>query len=217
MIFGQGMTEHNEYFREPLPSLGRMMVFIDGENLVFRYESMIKDDAEPSTLIDYEPKTFVWRANSIKPELNTILRANYYTYVTGDDNKVNEIKTKIKNLNFHNYSTQYHNISVKQLPNNLTPVVFKKTKGEKAKGVDIQMSVDILTHVFRNNIDIVYLVSGDGDYLPVLQEAVRMGKQVYVAAFSSGLNESLVTIADKFRLLDPIYFKLPKQENNGNE
>jgi len=81
------------------------------------------------------------------------------------------------------------------------------------------MSVDILTHVFRNNIDIVYLVSGDGDYLPVLQEAVRIvkGKQVYVAAFSSGLNESLVTIADKFRLLDPIYFKLPKQENNGNE
>lgn len=211
------MPGYQEAIREPLPSLGRMMVFIDGENLVFRYESMIENGSEPLTLIDYEPKTFVWRANSIKPELNTILRANYYTYASGDDNKINRIKSKIKNLSFHNYSTQYYNISVKQLPNNLTPVVFKKTKGKKAKGVDIQICVDMLTHVFRNNIDVVYLVSGDGDYLPVLQEVVRMGKQVYVAAFSSGLNESLVTIADKFRSLDPIYFKLSKQVDSGNE
>jgi len=75
----------------------------------------------------------------------------------------------------------------------------------------------MLTHVFRNNIDVVYLVSGDGDYMPVLQEAVRMGKQVYVAAFSSGFNESLVTIADEFRSLDTIYFILPKQVDHGNK
>ena len=68
MIFGQGMAGHNDYFREPLPFLGRMMVFIDSENLVVRYEAMIEKGADPLTLIDYEPKTFVWRADSIKPQ-----------------------------------------------------------------------------------------------------------------------------------------------------
>ena len=69
------------------------------------------------------------------------------------------------------------------------------------------MTVDILTHTFQNNIDIVYLLSGDGDYIPLINEVMRAGKQVYVAAFSSGLSPKLKTVADKFTLLDDLYFE----------
>lgn len=89
----------------------------------------------------------------------------------------------------------------------LYPKVFHKNKKErKSKGVDIQMTIDILTHVFQNNLDVVYLVSGDGDYKPIIEECIRYGKQVYIAAFSSGLNKSLKNIADVFIDLDPVYF-----------
>jgi uncharacterized protein (TIGR00288 family) len=93
-----------------------------------------------------------------------------------------------------------------QIPSNLYPKVFRKYKNKKAKGVDIQMTVDILTHVYQNNLEVVYLVSGNGDYLPVIEEVIRKGKQVYLAAFSSGLNKTLVHYVDKFINLDDVYF-----------
>jgi len=59
----------------------------------------------------------------------------------------------------------------------------KKKKEAKSKGVDIQMTVDILSQIYLDNIDTVYLIAGDGDYLPIISEVIRMGKQVYLAAF----------------------------------
>ncbi|MEK0338540.1 MAG: NYN domain-containing protein, partial [Nitrosopumilus sp.] len=76
----------------------------------------------------------------------------------------------------------------------------------KSKGVDIQMTVDILSNVYKNNIDTVYLVSGDGDYKPVIDEVIRNGKHIYLAAFSDGLNPNLRHSVDKFIDLDKIYF-----------
>jgi uncharacterized LabA/DUF88 family protein len=52
----------------------------------------------------------------------------------------------------------------------------------------------------------VYLASGDGDYLPLLQEVMRRGKQVEVLAFSSGLNEQLTYSVDRFLSLDEVFF-----------
>ena len=45
------------------------------------------------------------------------------------------------------------------------------------------MTVDILSQIYLDNIDTVYLIAGDGDYLPIISEVIRMGKQVYLAAF----------------------------------
>ena len=63
---------------------------------------------------------------------------------------------------------------------------MKRTKRqEKSKGIDIQMTVDILVNSHRNNLDTVYIITGDGDFVPVLEEVKRLGKRIYVAAFSS--------------------------------
>ncbi|MBP2031209.1 uncharacterized LabA/DUF88 family protein [Methanohalophilus levihalophilus] len=193
---------------QPTPSYRRMMVFVDGENLVFNYQSSLKNGRRPTPSVQHEQDVFVWNINSvINPQLHEIIRANYYTYFTGSDETYEVIVDKIKNL-------AYMKPDKSRLPNNLYPVVFKKPKkSAQSKGVDIQMTVDILSQVYNNNIDTVYLFAGDGDYLPIIKEAIRMGKQVYLAAFSHGLNKKLVNKVDQFHLLDNIYFEpIPQDE-----
>nr|WP_314623751.1 NYN domain-containing protein [uncultured Noviherbaspirillum sp.] len=189
----------------PLPALGKMMVFIDGENLVTRYEDMVGQKWEPNEeKIQHRKDVFVWDSTSLVSNLHTILRATYYTYVQGSPEAVADVEATIKSFTFHNYSPPGARFG--HLPNRLTPCVFSKPKGRKAKGVDIQLTVDILTHAYQNNCDTIHLMSGDGDYLPVLQEVQRLGKQVVVSAFSSGLNSRLRLMADCFYCLDSWYF-----------
>jgi len=203
----------------PAPPLGRMMAFIDGENLLFRYQEMLKKGMIPRDDIVHKKEAIVWSKNTIRPFWNVIKRATYYTYIIGDDEKISEINKLIKTLVFN----QYHVYNMRQpikIPEHLTPCIFKKHRNKKAKGVDIQMTVDILTNIYQDNLDTIFLVSGDGDYLPVIQEALRKGKQVYLSAFSSGLNEQMVHIVDEFIKLDYIYFKsddlLRTEKQKGN-
>lgn len=183
-----------------MPSFGRMMVFVDGENIVFRYQSMIKKGFKPKNSVKHVPDVYVWCPNTVEPGLNEIIRTTYYTYVVGDDKRFLDMQTDLKSLTFNSHSDS-------RMPNNLYPCIFKKSKrSAKSKGVDIQMTVDILSNVYKNNIDTVYLVSGDGDYKPVIDEVIRNGKHIYLAAFSDGLNPNLRHSVDKFIDLDKIYF-----------
>lgn len=185
----------------PMPAFRRMMVFIDGENITFSYQRLLDKNHSPKNSVKHSENVYVWEENSIQfPGLHNIIRANYYTYATGSDENIKEINTEIKSLFYRKHTDS-------PLPNYLYPVVFKKEKKEaQSKGVDIQMTVDILSNIYRDNIDTVYLIAGDGDYLPIIDEAIRMGKQVYLSAFSEGLNPKLEHKVDQFFLLDGIYF-----------
>ena len=209
------------YPQSPLPTLGRMMVFIDGENLVGRYQDMVGKGATPSGKvvlkdvvvenrkndIIYEPDVFVWKSTTIQPDLNVVIRATYYTYVTGDDQRKSEVEARIKELDFKQYDPPAPYWLYPGLLNKLHPIVFKKLKKQKkTKGVDIQMTVDILSNLYKDTMDVAYLVAGDGDYLPVIQEVMRNGKQLFLAALSEGLSPFLRNVADKFIDLDSIYF-----------
>ncbi len=184
-----------------MPSFRRMMVFIDGENIVFSYQKLLENGRSPKDSVKHSPDVYAWEENSIiNPGLHNIIRANYYTYATGDEKKINKVKTEIKSLLYRKHSDS-------PLPNYIHPIVFKKAKKEaKTKGVDIQMTVDILSQIYHDNIDTVYLIAGDGDYLPIISEIIRMGKQIYLSAFSEGLSPKLEHKVDQFYLLDDIYF-----------
>ena len=79
--------------------------------------------------------------------------------------------------------------------------VFKKEKhNQKSKGVDITLARDFLANAFMNNYDAV-LIAGDADYLPIVNEAKRMGKLVYIIFFhgeGSGLSRKLHIASDQF-------------------
>jgi uncharacterized LabA/DUF88 family protein len=57
--------------------------------------------------------------------------------------------------------------------------------------------VDSLTLAFNNGIDIAFLITGDGDYVPLIEALMRAGKRVYLAALSDGLNSRLPNIVNK--------------------
>jgi uncharacterized LabA/DUF88 family protein len=83
------------------------------------------------------------------------IRANYYTSLTGNDLKILSVKQALRALGFH-------------------PEVFKKVRREeKAKGVDIALVKDFLSHAFLDNYDVAVLVAGDWDYVPLITEVKR--------------------------------------------
>lgn len=192
--------------RDPVPPLGRMMVFIDGENLVARYQAMVKGGRKPMLSVKHLKDTYVWDSPSIWPGLNVVLRATYYTYTVGSLDLVDKVAGELRSFQFRQYSIIGEQCTT-YLVQTLYPKVFTKPKNRSGKGVDIQMTVDVLTNVYQNNLDTVYLVSGDGDYAPLIQEAQRMGKHVVVAALSSGLSPKLKLITDSFFDLDNVYFE----------
>lgn len=202
MIFGHMPTmppwEASRYARPTR----RIMIFVDGENLVARYQDMMRDGYVPQEDTFHIPDVAVWRHGFTHlAEYHEILRVTYYTYVVGDDNKVKEVREAIKKQNF-----MQHRAS--RLPNSLTPCVFKKESRErKAKGVDIQICVDILNHVYRHNTEAILLLSGDGDYEPLIDEVLRNGVQVFLAAFSKGLSPRLRDKVDQLYELDGTTWK----------
>lgn len=66
-----------------MPQLDRMMIFIDGENLVFRYQAMLKEGYVPANKrVEHELDVFVWN-KSMPPRMGNykILRSTYYVTV----------------------------------------------------------------------------------------------------------------------------------------
>lgn len=175
----------------------RMMIFVDGENLVLRYQKTLEQGRIPSDGLFHLQNVAIW-----KPEFaqlarhHEILRVTYYTYVVGDENKVAEVENAIRQLKFSKHMASL-------LPDSVTPCVFKKTdRSRSGKGVDIKLCVDVLSHVYRGNTDAILLMSGDGDYEPLITEVLRNGVQVFLSAYSSGLNPRLRNLVDAFWELD---------------
>jgi len=185
----------------------RMMYFIDGENLVLRYQAMKAKGYIPYSTVIHQQDEYLWAQNIWTPGDHRIVRAYYYSSVSGDDDKIQAVTQRVKQFPIR---SNVPDGSAKTL----NPCIFKKPKKSmKAKGVDIQMTVDILTHIYQDNLDTLCLFSGDGDYRPILNEAIRNGKHVYVAAFSEGLNPIMRQLADEMIELDPVFFEPNKQTN----
>ena len=190
------------------------MFFIDGENLVIRYQDMVKKGHKPLNGILHERDIYVWHSDIIKNQIRNILRVTYYTYATGAEEKLLDIKKQIQSIQYQfsgeksGGGGRYSGPSQPRGMGNVIPCVFrKKQQSAKRKGVDIQMTIDMLNSSLMENVDALYLFSGDGDFVPLIREVMRRGKQVYVMALSDGLNPELQVTADGFGLLDSKIFQ----------
>lgn len=167
------------------------MVFVDGENLTIRGQKLAEE--QHLTIPGdgcWKRDVYLWR-NGWAPRQNlawggvwdamgaVATRAHYYTSSSGADDIQLEIRERLVALGFQ-------------------AEVFKKVGGVKSKGVDIALTKDMLAHAFLDNYDLALLVSGDGDYVPLVQEVKRLGKLVSVAAFASSLSPALRLSADHF-------------------
>jgi uncharacterized LabA/DUF88 family protein len=83
-----------------------------------------------------------------------------------------------------------------------TPKVFTKPDGDrKSKAVDIAFTTDVLSHAYQDNYDAAFLIAGDEDYVPLIDELKHHGRVVIVGFLSgeeSGLSPKLRLAADAF-------------------
>jgi uncharacterized LabA/DUF88 family protein len=68
--------------------------------------------------------------------------------------------------------------------------------GAKKADWDVGLAVDAI--VFSEKVDSIVLVSGDGDFLPLVQYLKMKGVYVEIAAFSETASSKIVEVADNF-------------------
>lgn len=68
--------------------------------------------------------------------------------------------------------------------------------GAKKADWDVGITVDAIR--IAPTLDVIVLVSGDGDFIPLVQYLQNQGKQVEVAAFRETASSALVDVVDNF-------------------
>ena len=185
----------------------KVMGFVDGENLVFRYQAMCKEGAVPKANVIHVPDVVVWHPSITENMYGEFVRISFYQTVVGAEERINEAKQAICDIEYA-FEGSETSRDEPYYCGNLVPRVFKKeNKNSKTKSVDINLTVDMLRHAINGPIDVLFLLSGDGDYLPLVDEASRHGKQVWLAAFSNGFNKNLRFAVDEFFCLDKYFFE----------
>jgi len=76
------------------------------------------------------------------------------------------------------------------------------------KGIDVQLTTDMLTHGFKNNYDVAILVAGDNDFVGAMQAVKDYGKHVEVALFGrETTSQQLRSVADKIITINSRFLK----------
>lgn len=183
-----------DFLTLPTDSRERVEIFIDGSNL---YHSMREECGK-------EKLDFFKFARLLSNGRKTI---RSYVYVSMVDAQITGSAIASSQLAFVNKIREIPYLTV-----TTTKLKYKKVKnGGKfqfvpyEKGVDIRIATDMLTGALRNCYDTAILVSGDGDFAPVLEEIKRAGKQLENATFKSVRSDALVNASD-------LYIELSKHE-----
>ncbi len=182
----------------------KSIILVDGENLVFRYQDMLKSGRTPIDGVVHIKDTFVWHPKFLSVYgQRDIVRVSYYTTVVGDEKKFEEIQNSISESEYSITS-----LTGIDLVGTLVPHIFKKKRnGAKTKSVDINLTIDALRYAYGDSIDQIIIMSGDGDYVPLLREVMARGKMVQTYAFSSGLNKYIKYNVDDLMVIDDEFFK----------
>jgi uncharacterized LabA/DUF88 family protein len=177
----------------------KVVIFLDAGNL-FHASNYLK------LKIDYKKLI-----NLLKRD-RWLLRAYFYTGIpTPDINLPKEYREQWrKQQNFLN-ELQNLGIKVKTMPLKKTPEGFIE------KGVDILLATDMLSLAYRNAYDTAILVSGDSDYIPVVEMVQQLGKRVENASFKKTSSYELRKVCDDFILLDKYLDKFTEPLNKPKE
>lgn len=86
-----------------------------------------------------------------------------------------------------------------------TDIGFGTIRGRprRQKQVDGLIAVDMLAGVFTSLFQIAILVTGDSDFVPIVEEVRRRGAMVVVAALEAMLSDELRRAADRIWPIEP--------------
>lgn len=162
------------------------MVFVDGENFAVRFGAEIEDNA-PQSHVQYRKDVYVW-SSALAYALNKyeVVRKYYFTALRGDTDAIHAVENELRNAEIE------------------APRVFKRTKARSSKRVDIALATEFLMHAYRDNFDVAVLVSGDEDFVPVVDAVASLGKRVIMWSLSSGRSKLLASACDYSIDISPI-------------
>ena len=178
----------------------RVAIFIDAGNM-FHASNYLK------VKIDYKKLI-----NLLKRD-RWLLRAYFYTGIPRQDmiqEREDLFQQWKKQEGFLN-ELQKLGIKVKTMPLKKTP------EGYIEKGVDVLLATDMVSLAFRDAYDTAILVSGDSDYVPVVEEIQELGKRVENASFKRTSSYELRKVCDSFLLLDNLAHKFTTPLNKPKQ
>jgi uncharacterized LabA/DUF88 family protein len=112
-----------------------------------------------------------------------LVRASAYAPITDDP------QAKLENQRFvHHFLGHEYRIITKPLK--------RFADGSMKANFDIELAIDILT--MSERLDVVVLMSGDGDFRRLVELIASRGVRVEVAAFSETASAELKAVADKY-------------------
>ncbi len=113
------------------------------------------------------------------------------------DAKYNERDGRYDSQNaFFNKLRGFENFEVK------TGQIIHSAQGDRQKGVDVLLAVDMLTKAYENHYDVAVFIGGDRDFIPLIKAVKdQTGKQVYGAVFSRSCSQELKREFDKCMII----------------
>lgn len=191
------------------------LIFVDGENLTLRYQEMVTQGRSSLPTNSHFSDAFIWNQSVLDEHLWNLKRISYYTSVVGDDDKVRAVRNEIAGTKFicrNGAVAGPTGTGYMHRTGQLMPFVRKKAARSRKESIcDVQLAVDVLRACYRDHARIIWIFTGDGDFLPLFEEVVHSGKTVYVSAFSSGMNEEIPHVVDEFIPLDKHFFSAAQE------
>jgi uncharacterized LabA/DUF88 family protein len=166
------------------------MLFIDGGYLRKGVRELFGDD-KMDEKIDYaklraELAVYLQEA-LIAPE---VVRAYYYDAIPIDQNderykRQKEYTDRIKEVDF--YEVRLARLKKSD----------EEKEGYKQKGVDVLLSIDMLEKAYENHYEWAMLLTGDDDYVDLVQAVKNAGKRVYGFYFEGHASQELIDSFDR--------------------
>ncbi len=171
----------------------RVMVFIDGEYVIQSFRDIIKgnkkEDINLQSIIRH-----ICKKCGDERLYDNIVRIYYYTAeLSRKENPETYEKQKIFLKGLKDKIPNIHIKLGKMIP-------ISKSKWIQ-KGVDVKLSIDMLSKAFKNHYDIAILIAGDSDFAELITEIKESyGKNVILCVFdrSCDISDELKYAPDKF-------------------
>lgn len=92
-------------------------------------------------------------------------------------------------------------VKAKKLNPNKTARTVRVTDADllpniQQKGVDMRIGLDIASLALKNHVDLIVLITGDSDFVPVLKFARKEGRQIILYTLGQSIPEEMYAHAD---------------------
>ena len=170
----------------------RVAVFIDGNNFYFGLRKLY---GKNRGLKNFDFERFV----KFLAGKDDVVAIYYYNALLDKENNPQKYESQKEFFEKLKQIPNFHLVLCKLLKRNITGTdkfyyIIKED--------DINMAVDMVENACDNNFDMAILVSGDGDFISLVEYLKNQGKRVEVLSFGKTTSLKLKEAADEFIDLD---------------